>query len=396
MRAIPCLLEIEDCPAGHHLAAMTDERLEHFLQRQQPGLAVHQRNHIDAEDGLERRLRIEVVQHDFRVLAAAQLNHDAHAILVGFVAQPVRGDAFKILLAHQVSDPFDQPRLVDLVGQLGNDDRLTIAAPTHVLEMRASANRKPTAPALVSRGNFLSAVDDAGRREVRTRHQLHQVSQPDVGFLDYRETCVDDLGEIVRWDVGGHAHRNARGAVDQQVGDPGRQYRRLHFLAVIVRDEIDCGLVDIRQQFTGDALETALRIAHGCRRVAIHRAEIALTVDQGIAQRKVLRHADQCVVDRRIAMGVVLAHDIADHACALYVGPVPAVAGFMHREQDPPMHGLQAVAHVRQCPADDDAHGVIEIRPAHLVFKVYGENLASDISHQGKRNALKKEAEILP
>ena len=32
------------------------------------------------------------------------------------------------------------------------------------------------------------------------------------------------------------------------------------------------------------------------------------------------------------------------------------------------MHRLQAVAHVGQRPADDHAHGVIEVRRTHLVF----------------------------
>ena len=32
------------------------------------------------------------------------------------------------------------------------------------------------------------------------------------------------------------------------------------------------------------------------------------------------------------------------------------------------MHGLEAVAHVRQGAADDDAHRIIEIGPAELVL----------------------------
>jgi hypothetical protein len=48
------------------------------------------------------------------------------------------------------------------------------------------------------------------------------------------------------------------------------------------------------------------------------------------------------------------------------------------------MHGLQAVADVRERAPDDYAHGVIEIRLAHLVFQVdwqdfltYGHHLRS-------------------
>ena len=55
-------------------------------------------------------------------LAALELDHDAHAVAVGLVAQV--GDALDLLLAHQLGDALDQPRLVDLVGDLGDDDRL--------------------------------------------------------------------------------------------------------------------------------------------------------------------------------------------------------------------------------------------------------------------------------
>ena len=35
------------------------------------------------------------------------------------------------------------------------------------------------------------------------------------------------------------------------------------------------------------------------------------------------------------------------------------------------MDGLQSVAHIGQCPADDHAHRVIDIRPPHLIFDIY-------------------------
>ncbi|TLD45903.1 MAG: hypothetical protein FAZ92_01827 [Accumulibacter sp.] len=41
----------------------------------------------------------------------------------------------------------------------------------------------------------------------------------------------------------------------------------------------------------------------------------------------------------------------------------------MHGEQHAPVHRLQAIARVGQRPPDDDAHGVVEIRAAHLVFE---------------------------
>src|SRR3712207_8486064 len=49
----------------------------------------------------------------------------------------------------------------------------------------------------------------------------------------------------------------------------------------------------------------------------LFRSEVALPVDQRLGHREVLRQADERVVDRRVAVRVVLAHHVADDARAL-------------------------------------------------------------------------------
>jgi hypothetical protein len=75
------------------------------------------------------------------------------------------------------------------------------------------------------------------------------------------EGGVDDLAQVVGRDVGGHAHRDALAAVDQQVGEARRQHRRLFVLAVVVGDEVDGLLVDPRQQLHGQVGQPALGVA---------------------------------------------------------------------------------------------------------------------------------------
>ena len=193
--------------------------------------------------------------------------------------------------------------------------------------------------------------------------------------------ALDHFAEVVRRDVGRHADRDAGGAVDQQVRHARRQHDRLALLAVVVGDEIDGLLVDVGQQLGRQLRHAALGVPVGRRRIAVDRAEIALAVDQHVAHREVLRHAHQGVVGRGVAVRVVLAEHVADHARALLVRPVPDVVALVHREQDAAVHRLQAVADVGQRAPDDDAHGVIEIRPAHLVFEIDGEDFARDFSH---------------
>ena len=136
------LRQIENGAARDDLAAVAEEGLEHLLERHELRLAVLQRDHVDAEHGLHRRLREEVVEHDFGDFAALQLDDDAHAVLVGLVAD--LGDAVDVLVAHQVGDALVQARLVHLVRQLGDDDGLALAL-ADVLEVRARADRQAAA-----------------------------------------------------------------------------------------------------------------------------------------------------------------------------------------------------------------------------------------------------------
>jgi hypothetical protein len=98
----------------------------------------------------------------------------------------------------------------------------------------------------------------------------------------------------------------------------------------------------------GDLGQADFGVAHGRGVVAVDRAEVALAVDQHVAQREVLRHAHDGVVHRRVAVRVVLADHVADDARALLVGPVPVVVQLVHREQHAPVHRLEAVARIGQ------------------------------------------------
>ncbi len=100
--------------------------------------------------------------------------------------------------------------------------------------------------------------------------------------------------------------------------------------------------------------------------VVARRAEVAVAVDQRVAQRPRLGHPDQGVVDRRVAVRVVVTHDVTDDAGALDVAAVGPEAGVEHGVEDLAVHRLEAVPHVRQRPADDDAHRVVEVRALHL------------------------------
>ena len=112
-------------------------------------------------------------------------------------------------------------------------------------------------------------------------------------------------------------------------------------------------------------------VPHRRRRIAVHRAEVALPVDQRVAHGERLRHAHQRVVDRRRrrADGTCPSLRRRSWRTSAWGGCACSPISCMPIE-NAAMHRLQAVADVGQRAADDHAHRVVEIRPAHLVFDV--------------------------
>ena len=93
-----------------------------------------------------------------------------------------------------------------------------------------------------------------------------------------------------------------------------------------------------------------------------------------VAEGEGLREADHGVVDGGVAVGMVVAHDVADDLGGLGVLLVELEAHLLHAVEDAAVDGLEAVADVGQGAADDDRHGVVEIGAAHLLFDVDGQH----------------------
>ena len=126
---------------------------------------------------------VKVIQYDLGNLAALQVDHHAHTVLVGFVTQT--GDTLDLLVLDQLGNLFQQARLVDLVGQLGENQLLaTLALVT--LDMTARADVDTTATGAIGLVNTAHTVNDAGGGKIRTRDMLHQ-----AGNVDFRGYVMD-------------------------------------------------------------------------------------------------------------------------------------------------------------------------------------------------------------
>src|SRR5690606_4045029 len=370
VRALAGLGEVVLRAAPHHAGAVLEEEPEHLAHRQQARRAVDDHHVVDRERGLELRVLVEPVQHRLRLHAPFQLEDDAHPLPVGLVAQG--RDLLDLLRAHELGDGLDQRGLVDLVGDLGHDDRHAAAA---LLDAGAAAHADRAAARLQRLPDAL-AGDHAAGGEVGALDVLHQGLDRGRGVVDQRHERVDHLAHVVGREVRGHAHRDAGGAVDDQVRYRRGQHLGLGRGAVEVLDEVDGVLVDVREHRLGHGREARLGVAVSRWRVAVHRPEVALAVGQRVAQVPGLRQPAPGVVDRLVAVRVVLADHLADHAGALRVLPVRRQTHLVHGVQDAALDRLQTVADVRQRAVDDDRHRVVDEAAPQLVRDLYRDDFS--------------------
>ena len=328
------------------------------------GLAagLHQGQHIDGEGGLELGLCKQAVEHHLGIGVPLDLDDHPHAVAVGLI--PDVGDALQPLVLHLVGHVLDEHALVDLVGDLGDDDAGAVVA--ELLKLGAGPDAHPAPAGGIGLPDAAATHDDAPGGEVRPLDVLHQITELSLRIVQHADAGADHLPQVVGRDIGGHAHRDAAGAVHQQIGKPGGQDTGLLAGLVEVGVPVHSVLFNVPQHLVGEPGHPGLRVPVGRRGIAIHGPEVAVAVHQGIAHGEILSQADQSVIDAGIAVGMVPAQHVAHAGGGLFEGFVHREAILVHGVEDPAMDGLQAIPHVRESPAHDDAHGVLNVGFLHL------------------------------
>ena len=361
--------------ASYDVEAVPEEDLEELLEPERAGLPVDQRDGVDAERVLHRRLPVELLEQRLGVEAVLDLDDEAQALLAVGEVLDVR-DALDLLALDERLDPLDDLLGADAVGQLGHHDAL--AARRHRLDPGGGPHPERAAAGQVGVADALEPDDLAAGGQVRAGDEAHQPVDVGLRVVDEVPERLDDLDQVVRRDVRGHADRDAGGAVHDQVGDRRRQHGRLGLAAVVVGLEVDGVLVDRGGHRDGGRGHPGLGVAHG-RGGVVGRAEVAVAVDERDAHRPRLRHAHHRVVDRGVAVRVQATHDLTDDAGALDVTAVGPQAHVVHRVQDPALHRLEPVPGVGQGPGVDDRVGVLEEGRAHLVPDVDVEDVLLEV-----------------
>ena len=152
---------------------------------------------------------VELVEHLLGLGATLQFDDDAHAAPVRLIPQ-VR-DGIDFFVTYKVGNAFDQGRLVDLVGDFGDDDAVPVTV--HLLNVRFTAQDDPALPGTISGFNTFRSDNDTASGEIRSGDEFHQkldrhlVHRVVVFDQVYQRRC--QLFQIVRRDIGGHANGNS-------------------------------------------------------------------------------------------------------------------------------------------------------------------------------------------
>jgi hypothetical protein len=337
-------------------------------QAQGPGDAVDEGDDVDSEARLHRRVLVEVVEDDVGIGVPLELDHETRLPTGGVVLGPA--DSVELPAVNKVGDLLLDDLDRRLVREFGDDDP---RGSTRLFDLghRPHLHGPLTGPVGVE--DPLATEDGGSRREVGALHELHQIVRRRLGILDDVQGGVDHLAQVVGRNVGGHAHGDALRAVDKEVGEAGGQDHRLFVGPVVVGDEVHRLLVDAGQQLERQRGQPAFGVAHGRRSFVRPGApEVAVAVDERVAQAEVLDHPDQRVVDGHVTVRVIGPHDLAHHLGALGVGSVRPQVLAVHRVQDPTVDRLQPVADVGKSPRHDHGHRVLEERALHLLLDLDG------------------------
>ncbi|MCY1507074.1 hypothetical protein D9M68_413400 [compost metagenome] len=285
----------------------------------------------------------------------ARDDDDAGGVLVVRLVAQV-GDHRQLLRLHLAGDLLQHLGPGDLVRQRGDHD-------VAVLDAINGAHAHRAAAALVDLQQFGAGGDDFRLGgEVRAEDMLAELLHRGVRLVQQAHAGGGHFPQVVRRHVGGHAHGDAGGAVEQQVGQARRQGGRLVQGAVEVRHPVHRALAQFGEQHLGVARQARLGVTHGGEGLGIvRRTPVALAVHQGVAVAERLGHQHHGLVAGRVAVGVELAEHVADGTRRFLVLGVGIQAQLAHGVDDAPLHRLQAVADMRQGAVHDHVHGVVEV-----------------------------------
>ena len=342
---------------------MVNVDLQKILERKELREVIDECQIVNAKRRLELRVLEQVIQDNFTNCITAEFNHNAD-VAARFIAD-VR-NAIDALVADEVCNLLAEFSLVHHVRDFGDDDaRLALCIR---FNFGTGAHTHTAMTREVSFANARTATSNSACREVRALHVFHQFFTGDVRILRHRVDCSTDFAQVVRSHVRCHTHSNTRRSVHNHVRERRREHQRFFERFIVVRAHVDSFFFKIFEHEGTEIVHLRFGVTHGSRAVTVDRTEVTLTKHQRITQREVLRHSGKSFINSRVTMRVVLTDNITHDTGGLDRSLVRNHAQLVHTVHHAAVHGLKAIARIRQCTSDNNAHRVAKIAVLHVLF----------------------------
>ena len=112
----------------------------------------------------------------------------------------------------EICDRLNEHRLIYHVGNLGEDDLMLI-----LVYLGSGSDVDSAAAGLVRLTDTARAVDDSGGREVGALDKLHKLVNRALGIVNSVDRTVNNLGEVMRRNVGRHTNGDTDRSVYEKV-----------------------------------------------------------------------------------------------------------------------------------------------------------------------------------
>src|SRR5439155_4348491 len=270
VNASPQLFQLVFKSATDRVETEVEEAAEHLLEAQPVGLRLnirtrHQAGHVVSEAFLQRGVLVKVGHDDLRIAASLQLQDYAHAFFfIGFIDHA--GELRQFLGLDQLTDGRLQVALVDAIRDTGDHDLLATA---HNFQLPLALDLD------AARAVFINLAQAAAvgqhlptQGKIRAFDSVEKLSGGGVGMIDHVHRGVDNLGQVVRRDVGGHADGDSRGAVDKQIGELSGENDGLFTGAVIIGPRVHGPLPQLGHEPLGQGRELGLGVPISGRGIA--------------------------------------------------------------------------------------------------------------------------------
>ena len=207
------------------------------MQGELTRLAIDHREKDHGKALLHLGVLVELIQDDLCFRTALEADDDAHTVTVTLIAEIVFGNIGDDFIVDQFGNALDQFGFVDLIGNLGDDDRLPAAL--QLFDRCLGAHKEAPSAGFVGLGDTSAPIDETAGRKVRALHVLQHFGQTCLRVLDQLDGGADHLVQIVGRNIGRHAYGDSVGSVHDQIGNAGRQHRGFEGAFVVVGNEVD-------------------------------------------------------------------------------------------------------------------------------------------------------------